>query len=156
GHGPGRPRRGLVLTSGPAELLEAAVTAGSSASAQCEPLRVPEGPLDVLCQQLLGMAAHRAWSAENAFRLVRRAYPFRNLTRRDFDQCLDYLSGRRGDGRPWLPARVRWEGEFFTIVNERTARILRRNIGTIIAEEPRLVRLQESRIEDRPKALGEV
>src|SRR5262245_39108755 len=95
GHGPGRVRRGLVLTSSAADLLEAAATAAASRSRQCEPLRVPCRPLDVLCQQLLGMAMSGAFTADEAFALARRAHPFRELSRADFDGCLAYLSGRR-------------------------------------------------------------
>lgn len=148
GHGPGRPRRGLVLTASPAELLEATVTAASSRSAQCESLRVPRFPLDVLCQQLLGMAAQRRWSLDEAFALVRRAFPFQELARTDFDDCLDYLSGRRGGDPNWLPARLRWRDGEFLILDHRTARLLLQNLGTIIAEEPRSV-LVGSRPEDR-------
>src|SRR5262249_14347862 len=79
GRGPGRARRGLVLTAGAAELLEAAVTGPSSQSGQCEPLRVAARPLDVLCQQLLGMAARRPWAPAEALALARRAYPYRDL-----------------------------------------------------------------------------
>src|SRR5262249_24926253 len=108
GHAPSGARRGLVLTATPAELLEAAGSAASGRSAQCEQLRVPAVPLDVLCQQLLGMAAARAWSADEAFALVRRAYPYRDLARADFDDCLRYLSGgAEGDTTDWLPARLR-------------------------------------------------
>jgi ATP-dependent Lhr-like helicase len=149
GHGPGRPRRGLVLTTTAAELLEATVTATSSRSEssrlalpQYEPVRVPVHPLDVLCQQLLGLAAQQAWLPDEAFDLVRRAYPYRDLPRKDFDDCLDYLSGRRRDGRGWLPARLRWEGGRFTILDEWTARLLRRNVGTILAEESCAVRVE--------------
>jgi ATP-dependent Lhr-like helicase len=158
GHGPDRPRRGLVLTANPAELLEAAVTGASGHELQCEPLHIPSHPLDVLCQQLLGMAAQGPWTADEADALVRRAHPFRDLPRDDFNDCLDYLSGRRKDGQSWLPARLRWQGDQFVIQDDRTARLLRRNLGTIIAGEPRLVLLQrESSGEDsRPKTFGEV
>ena len=139
GHAPGRLCRGLVFTASAAELLEAAVTVSSGQLAQCEPLRVPAHPLDVLCQQLVGLAAQGWWSAAEAFALVRRAHPFRELPRNDFDACLDYLSGRRAGDPTWLPPRLRWEEDRFTIQDERSARILRRNIGTIIAEEPRPV-----------------
>jgi ATP-dependent Lhr-like helicase len=139
GHGPGRARRGLVLTASPAELLEAAVTAAAGRSGQCEPLGVPAHPLDVLCQQLVGMAAQRPWLREEAFQLVRRAWPYRDLPRDDFDGCLDYLSGRRADGRPWLPERLCWSGDEFTLTDPAIARVLRRNLGTILAEETRPV-----------------
>src|SRR5262249_6319927 len=105
GHGPGRVRRGLVLTATAAELPEARVTGASCHTAQWERLHTPEHPLDVLCQQLLGMAAQRRWAADEAFALVRRALPFQHLGRRDFDDCLAYLAGRDAEGRPWLPAR---------------------------------------------------
>lgn len=145
GHSPGRTRRGLVLTSGPGELLEATVTAAGSHSGQVEPLCVPDHPFDVLCQQVLGMAAQRPWQPDEAFALVRRAYPFRALPRDDFDACLDYLSGRHRDGRDWLPARLCWFGDEFSIADERTARLLRRNLGTILGEEPRPVLVQDER-----------
>src|SRR5207248_666010 len=59
--------------------------------------------------------------------------------RDDFDGCLDYLSGRRRDGEGWLPARLCWSGDEFVLVDARTARLVRRNLGTIIADEPRPV-----------------
>ena len=135
GHGPGRVRRGLVLTSSAAELLEAVVTTASGRAAQCEPLHVPAHPLDVLCQQLAGMASAGAWSADEAFALVRRSHPYRDLSQKDFDDCLAYLRGLDPDGRSWLPPRLRGDAVSFSIRDERTARLLRRNLGTILAEE---------------------
>jgi ATP-dependent Lhr-like helicase len=162
GHAPDGLRRGLVLTSNGAELLEAAVTQAACGEGtvppQQERLQVPLCPLDVLCQQLLGMAAQRPWSPDDAFALVRRAYPYRHLTRGDFDACVDYLSGRHRDGRDWLPARLRWDGEKFAILDARTARILRRNIGTILGEARRTVLLapQTSVNDGSPTPLGDL
>jgi ATP-dependent Lhr-like helicase len=130
GHAPGRVPRGLVLTATDAELLESAVTAASGQAGQCEPLRIPAHPLDVLCQHILGMAAAETCSAEDMFDLLRRAAPYRDLSRRDFDDCLAYL----GLPHSWLPPRLRGEPTSFTIINQRTARLLRRNLGTIVAE----------------------
>jgi ATP-dependent Lhr-like helicase len=140
GHGPGRVKRGLVLTATEAELLEAAVTAASGHIGQCEPLRIPEHPLDVLCQHIVGMAAAQTWSADAMFDLVRRAAPYRDLPRRDFEDCLAYLGchppglGARPVEADWLPPRLRGDFTHFAIVNERTARLLRRNLGTILAD----------------------
>jgi ATP-dependent Lhr-like helicase len=104
---------------------------------------VPVHPLDVLCQQVLGLASAGPCVADEVFDLVRRAYPFRDLPRRDFDDCLTYLHGQDRDGRPWLPARLRGEAGRFTVRDRRTARLLRRNLGTILAEEPTPVLLSE-------------
>ncbi|HTU17779.1 MAG TPA: DEAD/DEAH box helicase [Gemmataceae bacterium] len=139
GHGPERVQRGLVLTATDAELLEAAVTAASGQAGQCEPLRIPVHPLDVLCQHILGMAAAQTCSADRMYDLVRRAAPYRNLPCRDFEDCLAYLGCRPTDGepgeeRPWLPPRLRGNPASFTLLNQRTARLLRRNLGTILAD----------------------
>jgi ATP-dependent Lhr-like helicase len=136
GHAPDRGGRGLVLTATEAELLEAAVTAASGHAGQCEPLRIPAYPLDVLCQHILGMAAAQSCSADAMFDLFRRAAPYRGLSRRDFDDCLAYLgvsSGSRST-RLDLPPRLRGEPASFTILNQRTARLLQRNLGTILAD----------------------
>lgn len=166
GHRPGQGRCGLLLTSSAAELLQAAVLAaatrtdaGLSAAAACEPLRVVHQPLDVLCQQLLGMSIAAPCDREPTWQLVRRAYPYRSLSREDFDACLDYLSGRR-PGDPvgeatWIPARIRWQNDTFLVRDRRTERILRTNTGTILADETRPV-VVERPDEERPLTIGEV
>ncbi|MCS7046884.1 MAG: DEAD/DEAH box helicase, partial [Gemmataceae bacterium] len=142
GHGPSGRRHGLVLTATPAELLEAAVTAAAARDGWLEALCLPAQPLDVLCQHLLAMAMGDAWLPREAFRLVRRAAPYRLLDEADFRRCLDYLFGRRTDGSAWLPARLRWDGEGrFTIASEAVARLLRRNFGTIVSDPTCGVRL---------------
>lgn len=135
GHGPGRPRRGLVLTAGPSALFEAAVTAASSHARQCETWRVPVHPLDVLCQQLVGMAAAGAFRADEAFLLAKRAYPYRDLPREDFEDCIAYLAGPGSVSPAWL----RKDGDLWTIRSAAVAGVLRRNVGSIIAEESRRV-----------------
>jgi ATP-dependent helicase Lhr and Lhr-like helicase len=160
GHRPGVPRRGLVLTASARELLEATVTADCGRHGQIEVLEVPEHPFDVVCQHLAGMAITAAWTVDEAYALVRRAYPYRALSRDDFDACLDYLSGRHPDGTEWLPPRLGWRGDAFTILNERTARLMRRNLGTILTEDPCAVRMpldqSDSGVEPRTSLVGEL
>jgi ATP-dependent Lhr-like helicase len=156
GHRPGQPRRGLILTASPSELLEAAVTAGSGRDGLIEPVQTIDSPLDVLCQQLVGMAMTGLWSVDAAFDLVRRAAPFQRLTRRDFDDCVDYLAGRQRDGTKWLPPRLHMEGNAFTIRDARTAKLMRRNLGTILTEDACAIRMRAPTVTDasRTQALG--
>jgi ATP-dependent Lhr-like helicase len=161
GHRPEQPRRGLVLTASSAELLEATVTAAASRHGQIEPIRMVREPLDVLCQHIVGLAMSGAWSPVEAFDLVRRAAPYQDLSDDNFRDCLDYLSGRGRDGADWLPARLSWQDDTFTIRDKATARLLRRNLGSILTEEPCAVRLRlpANRGEDdlpRTSLLGEV
>ncbi|MCS6976301.1 MAG: DEAD/DEAH box helicase [Gemmatales bacterium] len=141
GHAPGRPRRGICFVSHPADLLEAVVTAEAGRHRHLESLRVPTAPLDVLCQQLIGMAAARPWTAAEAWHLVRDAYPYRELSLEAFATCLDYLSG-------FSPAsqntpRIRWEDGRFRLFNRRTLRMYRTNVGVLSDEEVRTVRTDE-------------
>jgi ATP-dependent Lhr-like helicase len=150
GHGPGRVKRGLVLTATEAELLEAAVTAASGQAGQCEPLRIPVHPLDVLCQHILGMAAAQTCAADEMFDLVRRAAPYLDLSRSDFDDCLAYLGCRSSASGDWLPPRLRGDPTSFTILNQRIARLLRRNLGTIVADPTYEVHLSVRAREGEP------
>jgi len=160
GHGPGRVPRGLVLTATEAELLEAAVTAASGQAGQWEPLRIPAHPLDVLCQHILGMAAAQTCSVDAVFKLVRRAAPYQDLSRRDFDDCLAYLGLASGNAqrRPFLPPRLRGTPESFTIWDRRTARLLRCNLGAILADptyEVWLSPTEQGRIGEVDRAFAE-
>lgn len=158
GHGPRRISRGLVLTASDAELLEAAVTTASGQARQCEPLRIPAHPLDVLCQHILGMAAAQTCSADAMFHLFRRAAPYRDLPRSDFDDCLAYLGIAPGSVscQYALPPRLRGEPENFTILNQRTSRLLRRNLGTILADPVYEIWLSAGEPQAEDTRLGEV
>jgi ATP-dependent Lhr-like helicase len=63
-------------------------------------IAIPETPLDILAQQLVAMCAVEDWDEERLFAVVRRAYPFRNLQRAEFDEIISMLSeginARRG------------------------------------------------------------
>lgn len=143
GHRPGSPRRALILTGQAAHLLEAAATGTSGRSAQLESLVVPSHPLDVLCQHLLGMASTQPWPPDMAFQVVRRAHPYRDLPRSDFDACLDYLSARNRNIRPTLAPRLCWTDGCFEVTNSRAVRTLQRSIGTILGQESVTVRLRD-------------
>ncbi|HXY34133.1 MAG TPA: DEAD/DEAH box helicase, partial [Planctomycetaceae bacterium] len=53
---------------------------------------MPQAPLDVLAQQIVAEAAAQDWNVDDLFALCRRAEPYRNLSRNDFDRTIEYLS----------------------------------------------------------------
>jgi len=53
---------------------------------------IREQPLDVLAQQVVAEAACEDWAEERLFELVRRAYPYRDLTRSEFDDVVQMLA----------------------------------------------------------------
>jgi ATP-dependent Lhr-like helicase len=48
-------------------------------------LLVRDKPLDVLAQQVVAEAATEDWKVEELFELCQGAYPYRDLTRPEFD-----------------------------------------------------------------------
>jgi ATP-dependent Lhr-like helicase len=92
GHRIDRHPRGRFIGTGVDDLLECLVVSDRCRAGALDPIRVPVAPLDVLAQQLVGMAAVARWRDDDAFALVRRASPYAHLSREDFDSVLDYLA----------------------------------------------------------------
>ncbi|HWB60817.1 MAG TPA: DEAD/DEAH box helicase, partial [Chthoniobacteraceae bacterium] len=55
-------------------------------------LEMPQKPLDVLAQQIVACAACEEWEEEKLFDLMRAAWPYRELTRQEFDEVLHMLA----------------------------------------------------------------
>ncbi len=75
------------------DLVECSVLAKEALERRLDRIHIPEKPLDVLCQHVVGMAIERKWRVEEALNLIRRAYPYKNLTEEEFVSVLRYLSG---------------------------------------------------------------
>ncbi|HET6328160.1 MAG TPA: DEAD/DEAH box helicase, partial [Planctomycetaceae bacterium] len=67
---------------------------------------IPQAPLDILAQQIVAEAAAQDWNVDELFALIRRADPYRNLARSEFDRTIEYLSEgiaqTSGRGRVYL------------------------------------------------------
>ncbi|MBW3543114.1 MAG: DEAD/DEAH box helicase, partial [Planctomycetes bacterium] len=89
------------------ELAEAMALVRAVRAGRLDAIPIPEAPLDVLAQQIVAELAARETTADELFALVRRAWPYRNLSRDDFDRMLDLLAGGipgsgGGRRRAWL------------------------------------------------------
>ena len=94
GHRRGAASRGLLLAATPAELVGAADHGeGRAGRPGRAAARRFSAPLDVVCQQLVGMACAGEQSVDAAFELIRKAGPMAGLSRADFDACLASLAG---------------------------------------------------------------
>ena len=95
GHGVGEVSKGRVFPKFRADLLECAVVVKRMHDGEIEQTVVPRNPLDVLAQQIVAATATGDdWKASELHDLVRRAYPFAELSRELFDSVLDMLDGR--------------------------------------------------------------
>jgi ATP-dependent helicase Lhr and Lhr-like helicase len=94
GHLVGMRSKGRMIPKTPADLVEQSVLAREMVFGNVEELRVPINCLDVLAQQLVAMAAGDTWSVSDLYALVRRAYPYRDLSPRAFESVLEMITGR--------------------------------------------------------------
>ncbi|HET9011037.1 MAG TPA: helicase-related protein, partial [Gemmatimonadaceae bacterium] len=132
GHRIDRHPRGRFIGTGVDDLLECLVVSDRCRAGELDPVRVPVAPLDVLAQQLVGMAAVARWRDADAYALVRRAAPYADLSRDDFNQVLDYLSdaSETMEERRVYAKLVRSEGAF-EARGRSVATIFYQNVGTI-------------------------
>jgi ATP-dependent Lhr-like helicase len=94
GHLVGQKSKGRLIPRTQADLLEQAVLAREMAAGRVEAIRVPINCLDVLAQQLVALAAMDDWAVPELYALVRRAYPYRELSAEAFEATLQMISGR--------------------------------------------------------------
>jgi len=93
GHSIHEVSRGCLMATNVHDLVECCATARLARAGHLDALRVPLAPLDVLAQHLTGMGCVREWGRHEAYQLVKRAWPYRDLSRVEFDDVLDYLAG---------------------------------------------------------------
>ncbi len=100
GHWRGAVPKGRIFVTTRDELMECAALVRAVRQRDLDRLAIPEAPLDILAQQIVAMCAAEDWSEDELFQPVRRAYPYRHLSRENFDAIIEMLSegiaARRG------------------------------------------------------------
>ncbi|NJE06100.1 DEAD/DEAH box helicase [Thermococcus sp. M36] len=124
--------KGVILALDRDDLVEVTVLAHNARNRRLDRIRIPKNPLDVLVQHLLGMALNQVWDVEEAYRLVRRAYPYRDLSFDDFMSVLRYLAGEyAGLEERKVYAKIWLEDGKFGRRGKMTRAIYYMNVGTI-------------------------
>ncbi|HSG38325.1 MAG TPA: helicase-related protein, partial [Thermoanaerobaculia bacterium] len=103
GHHLGGLPKGRLFPLTRDELVECVALVDAVRRGELDHLEIPERPLDILAQHIVAAVAAEERTEDGLFALARRAWPFRNLERRDFDDIVEMLSagfttrrGRRG------------------------------------------------------------
>ncbi|HJX93464.1 MAG TPA: DEAD/DEAH box helicase [Pyrinomonadaceae bacterium] len=84
--------KGRIFPLSRDELVECAAIIDSVRRGELDHLEIPEQPLDILAQQIVASVAAEDWTEDSLFRMVRRAYPYRNLEREQFDSIVRMLA----------------------------------------------------------------
>ncbi|HEX4899448.1 MAG TPA: hypothetical protein VFV61_02890, partial [Pyrinomonadaceae bacterium] len=84
--------KGRIFPLSRDELVECAALIDAVRRGELDRLSIPEKPLDILAQQVVATVAPEEWTEDGLFGMVRRAYPYRNLERKEFDSILRMLA----------------------------------------------------------------
>jgi ATP-dependent Lhr-like helicase len=103
GHAVDGTPKGRLFPLSRDELVEATAILDSVRRGELDRLEIPQQPLDVLAQQVVAESAAQEWSEDALYALFRRAWPYRELPRDDFQAVVTMLAegfttrrGRRG------------------------------------------------------------
>jgi ATP-dependent helicase Lhr and Lhr-like helicase len=105
GHSVDRARvpKGRLFATTRDELIECGAVVRAIGSGTLDRLEIPAWPRDILAQQIVAASASEPWQEDQLFQMCRRAYPYSDLPREEFDAVITMLSdgittrkGRRG------------------------------------------------------------
>jgi len=126
------PSKALMVPANRFEVVEcvAAIEAAYAHDLDGDP--AGPGPRDVLCQHILIRACAGPFRADDLYQEIRSVGAYRDLTRQEFDDCLDFCA----TGGYALRAYDKWKRLMETdglwhLRDPRASRNIRMNIGTI-------------------------
>jgi ATP-dependent Lhr-like helicase len=99
GHRVGEASRCTIFPTHDHDFLDGAVLAKAVTSQDIEAVEPVNCPLDVLSQVIISMTGVETWDIDELFMQLRSSYPYRNLSRTQFDLVLEMLAGKYSDMR---------------------------------------------------------
>ncbi len=91
GHWRGAIPKGRFFATTRDDLLEQSALIQKMRAGELDLLEIPDAPIDVLMQQIVASCGAEPWPEDALFNTLRRAYPYRNITRAHFDELLHLL-----------------------------------------------------------------
>ncbi|MGC8628398.1 MAG: helicase-related protein [Acidimicrobiales bacterium] len=126
---------GVIFPTTRDELVECAALLAAVHKGQLDAVAPPRAPLDILAQQLVAeVAAAGEWPEDALFHLVRRAMPYENLSREDFDAVVELVSEGIPTGRGARMAYVHRDRVNAVLRPRRGARLAALTSGGAIPE----------------------
>src|SRR5688572_7658293 len=92
GHSVNKTPKGKIFPLTSDELVDCAAIMDAIQRGELDRIIMPEKPLDVLAQQIVAEVSCEEYSEDDLFHLVKKAYPYRELIRQEFDEVLTMLS----------------------------------------------------------------
>jgi ATP-dependent helicase Lhr and Lhr-like helicase len=134
GHWRGAIPKGRLFATTRDDLLEQAALIRQMRAGELDRLEIPEQPTDVLMQQIVACCGAEPWEEDTLFDTLRRAYPYRGLTRAQFDDLIVLLSEGIESSRGRYGAYLLRDGVHHQLHPRRGARMIAISNGGAIPE----------------------
>ncbi|HEX3656168.1 MAG TPA: DEAD/DEAH box helicase [Pirellulales bacterium] len=92
GHSLGLVPKGRLFPLTRDELLECLGLLRAVRNRRLDRIEIPRCPLDILAQQIVAMAACEDWQEDELYQVCRRAMPYHDLGRAEFDRIIEMLA----------------------------------------------------------------
>lgn len=92
GHWIGAQSKACFFVTTRDDLLECAALVRAVRNGNMDALAIPSHPLDILAQQIVAACAVHEWETDALYALVRTSYPYRDLSRADFEATVALLA----------------------------------------------------------------
>ena len=123
GHHRGGTPKGRFFPLTRDELVETAALFRAVRKGELDTLSIPPWPLDVLAQQIVSACVAEEWAEDDLYALCRRAHPYRELPRDQFDAVVTMLSDGVASGWGRSAAHLHRDGVNRRVKARRGARI---------------------------------
>jgi len=128
------------------DLVECAVIQKEMIEKKINKVHIPKNALDVLAQQIYGMAIYKQWDITEIFDLIKKSYCYSELKKNDFYDIISYLAGEYALEKSSVYGKIWYDPETKMIGKRgKLARVIYlTNIGTIPEESFITVKLAPS------------
>ena len=126
--------KGRIFPLSRDELVECAALLRCVRRGELDRLIIPEKPLDVLAQQIVAATAAEDWDEDEFFNLARSAWPYRNLTREEFDSVVKMLAEGFSTKRGRRSALIHHDAVNHRLRGRRGARLVALTSGGAIPD----------------------
>lgn len=128
--------KGRFIISDRDDLVECCIIQKEMIERKINRIYFPRNCLDVLSQQIYGMAIYKVWDIDELLKTIRSSYSFSELTKNDFMDVIAYLSGEYALEDSHIYGKIWYDKETKQVGKKgKLARVLyMTNIGTIPEE----------------------
>jgi len=115
-------------------LVECGVLLRNAVNKKIDKIKIPKNCSDVMVQHIFGIAIEKPTHIDEIYKTIKCAYPYKELTRIEFEKNLEYLSGKYSTLETrHVYAKIWWDEETGMIGKRgKLARVLyMTNLGTI-------------------------